>query len=354
MLTAASLQVTSQMGNSIPFFTDNSIIHSPTRCQDVNLKFDMNDEFVPVNKFEFMEPFEEDSTNGLCFSNIYLPEEIVADILSYMPPKNLLKLTQVCKKWCNIIKSENFWMNIYNKRHPTKAKKLPWYVFYCYFTTNNFENLLKNGNGQEQFKHWKIIKNFGDEFRIENPPCGSDPLPTGVPEFNGHTSCFSTSFYECNKIQEILIADKRLLRYILNKFMPHIYVSEWVAGRFDCGCMYKLVFKGYHQDYNARLESFIDGEEEGSLRPLFYLTSTTVIEQWQGRRWEKVELLLQEYPQDIAVLIFEHEGHDTQFWKGHYGSKMAGGVVRIVFDSIQPLPDATETSRGPENSETNT
>lgn len=46
--------------------------------------------------------------------------------------------------------------------------------------------------------------------------------------------------------------------------------------------------------------------------------------------------MLENYPDNVKMLVFEHEGNDTQFWKGHYGSKMAGGVVRFVFDSIQP------------------
>lgn len=166
-----------------------------------NLISNMNDKLVSVNEFKFMSPFVDDSPNGLHFNNIYLPEEVICDILSYIPPQEILKLTLVCKKWCNIIKSQIFWMKIYNRHYPKKAKKLPWYVYYCYFTTDNFLNLLKNGNGQDRYNHWKIIKNYGNKFKIENVPCGSDPLPSGVPEFNGCTSCFATSYQSCNKIQ---------------------------------------------------------------------------------------------------------------------------------------------------------
>lgn len=45
-------------------------------------------------------------------------------------------------------------------------------------------------------------------------------------------------------------------------------------------------------------------------------------------------MIVEKYEPDIKGLIFEHEGHDTQFWKGHYGSKMAGAVVKFLFDSI--------------------
>lgn len=157
--------------------------------------------FIPVDKFEFHSAFDVDSPNGLCFNNRYLPEEICLNILSYVPPAKILNLTLVCKNWCNIIKSDHFWMHLYNRYYSNKAKQLPWYVYYSLFTTKNYENLLKNANGEQAFKHWVIIKNYGDEFQIENPPFGADPLPANVKDFNGNTSCFATSFYECNKIQ---------------------------------------------------------------------------------------------------------------------------------------------------------
>lgn len=156
---------------------------------------------ISVEDFKFHSAFESDSLNGLYLRNQYLPEEIIWNILSFVPPEKLLSLTLVCKKWCNIIKSDHFWMDLYNRFYTNKAKQLPWYVYYSFFTTKNFKNLLKNTNGEEKFKHWKIIKNFGDEFRIENPPEGADKLPSNVQDFNGKTSCFATSFYECNKIQ---------------------------------------------------------------------------------------------------------------------------------------------------------
>ncbi|KAJ8932896.1 hypothetical protein NQ314_014377 [Rhamnusium bicolor] len=270
----------------------NMLKNLQPQCETSSSKFKMKGEFTPVYQFKFLEPFDEDSTNGLCLNNVYLPEEIIENILSYVPPTNLLGLTLVCKRWCNIIKSENFWMSIYNRRHPDKAKKLPWYVFYSYFTTDNFHNILRNGNGQEQYKYWTIVKNYGDEFKIENPPIGSEPLPPDVPDFNGRTSCFATSYQDCSKIQEISLRNKRLLRYILNKFMPHIYVSEWVAGRFDCGCMYKLGIRGYSEEYSEdmSLDSIADSPEGSSLMPLFYMTKKIVIEQWEGKNGKSLVL----------------------------------------------------------------
>lgn len=73
--------------------------------------------------------------------------------------------------------------------------------------------------------------------------------------------------------------------------MPFIYVSEWVAGRFDCGCTYKLVFKGYTENFNeGNLNNFNDDDEERAMDSTncFYLTNTVNIQQWEGKSWQKV------------------------------------------------------------------
>lgn len=189
------------MGNTQYFRMTNRNRASPISPFPDMTSLNYTYDYTSVEEFAFHGIFEEDSTNGFCFNNVYIPEEIILNIFSYVPSKDILQLTLVCKKWCNIIKSNSFWINKYNSYYHNKAKNLPWYVYYSYFTTNNYTNLIRNGNGQQQFEHWKIVKNYGDKFKIEDPPVGADPLPANVPEFNGHTSCFVTSFYECNKYQ---------------------------------------------------------------------------------------------------------------------------------------------------------
>ncbi|XP_072376927.1 F-box only protein 6-like [Diabrotica undecimpunctata] len=299
--------------------------------------------YVPVEEFQFHGPLEDDSSNGLFLNNVYFPEEIIIKILTFLPPEQLLPLSLVCKKWCNIIKSDSLWMDVYNNQFPNKAKRLPWYVYYLYYSTDNFKNLIKNGNGQEEFKHWTILTNFGDQFSIEKVPKGSDPLPEGVPEFYGYKSCFATSFYECNKIQVISLEDKRLLRYVINKFKPHIYVSEWYSGRFDCGCEYKLTIKGLASESMQKpVEDLTEEDENNDETVLFSVLKPVVIRQWEGKEWNKMEIMVEEYDKSLRTLVFQHEGVDTQFWKGHYGSKMAGGVVKFLFESMQPIEEHIE------------
>lgn len=157
--------------------------------------------FEPVEYFKFRGSFEDESVNGLCLNNHYIPEELVFLILSYVEPNKLLHLSLVCKKWCNLIKSDHFWMYLYNRLCRKKAKHLPWYIYYSYFTTNNFHNLLRNTSGERRFDSWKIVSNQGDRFTIEGIPVGADPLPWDIADFNGRTSCFATSYGASKKIQ---------------------------------------------------------------------------------------------------------------------------------------------------------
>lgn len=41
------------------------------------------------------------------------------------------------------------------------------------------------------------------------------------------------------------------------------------------------------------------------------------------------------YSPDIRYIRFTHGGKDTQFWDGHYGSKMAGAKVYLTLPILK-------------------
>ncbi|KAB0802606.1 hypothetical protein PPYR_04792 [Photinus pyralis] len=272
---------------------------------------------------EYIE-LDTETENGLFVCNMHIPEEILLHILSFVDPKVLLRYSIVCKKWNLLIKSFPLWSIIYRRKFQRKPKKLPWYIFYCRFSTEYFDiNLLKNGSGQDSFNNWALRENGGDKFIIEDPPDGADPLNVEEPEFENKTSCFVTSYSNCKKIQVVKFGQSKLFRYILSNYKPHMYLSEWTCGRFDCGSLYRLrcSYLGIIPDVTIAKPS-----------------AGQTVKQWEGRKWNKIEILITQYPEGIEGILFEHEGRDTQFWTGHYGSKMAGGMVKLLFDSIDPLP----------------
>ena len=56
-----------------------------------------------------------------------------------------------------------------------------------------------------------------------------------------------------------------------------------------------------------------------------------VTEQWKGGDlgWRKVEHVFRDYGAGVRYVLFLDGGKDTQFWAGHYGSKMAAARVQV-------------------------
>nr|AEE62816.1 unknown [Dendroctonus ponderosae] len=300
---------------------------------------------------KFLEEFELDKReelNGLILNELYLPKELLLEILSNLSSQDVIKCSLVCKTWFNLTRSTALWKSIYFKQEQRKkVRNLPWYVFYCHLSSDYFRNVIKNGNGELHFKHWQILQNKGDKFGVEKVPTGCDLLPADIPEFHGKTSCFVTSYEYCSKYQKFDLSSKRLLSYIIQKYRPILYASEWYTGRFDCSCSYDLLLacertsekwepkkliKNRHSFFpaNRTLPSSIGWPYQKSVSGSAGLDHT---------HWEKKEIFYEDYPDDLTCIIFIHGGKDAQFWKGRYGSKMAGGTLKFVFESIQPPPD---------------
>lgn len=221
-----------------------------------------------ILKYRFMEPFEiqGNDTNGLCLNDVFFPEEVLTKILTFVNPEHVLVNALVCKRWNNIIKSTHFWAQIYEREHYRPPKSLPWYVFYCYFGQKLLNwNLLKNGNGQEGLNHWDIVNEEVATFGIEpDPPLACDVLPENVPEFNGYTMCFATNGETCVKKQEVdLLLQSKLLFYIVNKFGPDIYLSDWVVARFDCSVTYTLTCTLYQKEFDRFTKTVIHNVKKG-------------------------------------------------------------------------------------------
>ncbi|KAF2900945.1 hypothetical protein ILUMI_05239 [Ignelater luminosus] len=270
-----------------------------------------------------IQNYVKNTKNGLYLNNMYIPEEIILHILTFVDPKELLKCSLVCHNWNRFIKSYTLWSTLYRRKYHDKPKQLPWYLFYCLFNTNYFNNLLKNGNGEMDLSYWRILHN--GKCIIEDPPRGAHPLPLHVPEFNNQGGCFATHNGNYWKMQNINLGKNSFFHYITNRYKPHIYLSEWTACKYDCGCIYTL-----------RCGLVRSGTCDLYRRKAGAVHHVNVKE---GSKWEKVEIIITEYPNDIEELIFEHEAHDINEYRTYdSGGKVAGCVLKFLFDSIEPLP----------------
>lgn len=101
---------------------------------------------------ETSEMFEINSDNGYFLCNKYfIPEEVLALILSHVPPKDLVfNCRRVCKYWCNIIDSLVWRIKL--KRinvPPNKIIELPWFACFWIVTKQPLgRNLIRNSCGE--------------------------------------------------------------------------------------------------------------------------------------------------------------------------------------------------------------
>ncbi|KAK6641688.1 hypothetical protein RUM44_013403 [Polyplax serrata] len=179
-----------------------------------------------------------------------------------------------------------------------------------------------NGPAGEKLKYWDILSSGGDGWGVEKPPLGCDNLSENCETVNvssdiiTHNSCFVTSYYSCTKKQLIDLRKEGIYPEVIDKLQPRITISDWCSGRFDCGAIYDLKVTLL----NENLETVADFEVRKHVGAA------------DGTQWVKVSHVFTNYGPGVKFIEFYHGGMDSQFWKGHYGSKMTGSTVTVSFE----------------------
>jgi len=78
---------------------------------------------------------------------------------------------------------------------------------------------------KDEYNHWNII-NDHNWWTIEQRPEGAPDLPDD-PDFDGHTSCFVSTYRLCSKKQKIIFNMYGLNNAIMKLLEPEITISEW-------------------------------------------------------------------------------------------------------------------------------
>ncbi|XP_034934476.1 F-box only protein 6-like [Chelonus insularis] len=261
--------------------------------------------------------YDENGNNGFVLCDKYIPEELLAELLCYVDYKSLLNCQIVCKRW-KVLIQEYVWRKkaemIFGQSLQC-IKDMPWPVYYVICKKNPFDkNLVKNHSGQNGLKKdWQIVSQGGDHWKVENPPNGVPPLPDD-PVFEGHQSCFVTSYFTCTKRQIINLVEEGLSPYLLDTFQPPIVVSEWYSCRWDCPASYEC-FIALLDENNKTLKShkfrdILEGDEKQN-------------------KWHHFTYEFTNYGTGVKQILFQDGGCDCLFWAGHYGSKMAGASVVV-------------------------
>ncbi|XP_038677900.1 F-box only protein 6-like [Scyliorhinus canicula] len=242
-----------------------------------------------------------------------LHEDVLAEILCHVPGKDLiLNCRLVCRLWRELVDRTHIWKEKCIRERAFQRN--------LHFITPNdwmklyfiplAVNLIKNPSAEEDLRFWSIDENGGDEWNVETLPGGhgqNHPCKT----LNKY---FVTSYGLCRKSQIIDLSAHGLWGGLLDFLQPKIVVSDWYAGRHDCGCMYAL---------SVELLS----EDRTPIRS--YNSEEIRIPQWSDVKWNQITHVFENYGPGVRYVHFSHEGRDTQFWAGWYGVRVTNSSVTV-------------------------
>ncbi|XP_072285849.1 F-box only protein 27-like isoform X2 [Pyxicephalus adspersus] len=248
-----------------------------------------------------------------------LPDEVLLLILSFVPAKDLvLHCRCVSHRWKYLIDSPTIWRMKCERMNSTDILRMadmchsiPWQRL-CIKEPFS-RNLVCNPCGTEQLQHW-TYNNEGDGWAVEN----NDSEIEGAES----QTCFVTSFHWCEKYQIIDLVKEGLWEHFLDVHQPAICISDWYAGRHDCGYMYYLKVQLLAVDKTGVIQEF-------TKRP-------DPVPQWNDTKYTQVYHEFRGYGPGVRYVKFMHKGKDIQFWKGWYGARITNSSVTIKCNNIEP------------------
>ncbi|XP_033097735.1 F-box only protein 44-like [Anneissia japonica] len=254
-----------------------------------------------------------------------LPDEILTLILVLVPDECIKHCGLVCCRWSEIVVATTFWKEKCLRKGYILSSLIAsyapnnWKEFY--YLKPYSRNLIQNPSGKDGLeKNWTIRRNGGDEWKVEDKTIGAKDKPEELLTVNeGSTENFATSYGWCEMDQVIDLEKEGCSLKLIDDHQPEIYVSEWYTERFDCGCYYEL-----------QVQLFAALSDKDPIEEHHFASG--LIPQWSDNEWKQVEHTFKNYGKGVRFIRFIHRGKDSQFWAGHYGSKMAGAQVRILID----------------------
>ncbi|XP_043930027.1 F-box only protein 27-like [Protopterus annectens] len=178
-------------------------------------------------------------------------------------------------------------------------------------------NLIKNPCGEDGFNYWTKIDG-GNGWVIENH---HSDAPEGSSD-----KCFVSSYGWCVKKQTVDLIEEGLSREFLDSQQPDICIYDWYSCRNDCGCTYSITVRLLAEDRKTVLAKFEKHPPE--------------IPQWSTPIYKKVSCVFRDYGSGVRYVSFLHRGKDTQFWAGHYGSRITNSTVVVRENRLEDLEGA--------------
>ncbi|KAG8448881.1 hypothetical protein GDO86_015814 [Hymenochirus boettgeri] len=242
------------------------------------------------------------------------PDDILIVILSFVPARDLVRnCRRVNRHWRHLVDSPTLWRNKCEREWSSEpfrgALGVPNMNWQRASVKSPFSrNLIKNPCGKEGLQHWRTVDR-GDGWVVENNRTDL--------EGSECQKSFVTSFSWCEKTQIVSLLKEGLWEEILDSYQPHICISDWFAGRDDCGCVYKISVELLAADRERVIDEFHENPDP--------------IPQWNDESYHQVSHVFQDYGPGVRYVKFNHKGRDTQFWKGWYGSRITNSSVTVRF-----------------------
>ncbi|TSM04915.1 F-box only protein 6 [Bagarius yarrelli] len=240
-----------------------------------------------------------------------LPLNAIEEVLLNLPEQQVICVCRlVCTEWKSVVDSTALWRERCRRDgiKPLVIHKIPrdWQVYYL--LSKKRRNLLKNPDADEGFNNWKILKNGGDRWAIENV---FRPHPDETV-----TECFVTSYGLCMKSQLVDLEQEGYSPALMDIIQPDIVISDWYAPRWDCGSVYEI-----HVELLNQKKKTVQ----------FFQPDPVRLPQWNDQQWQQMTHTFRDYGPGVRFVQFTHGGQDTQFWAGHYG-------IRVTHSSVEIFP----------------
>ncbi|KAE8585855.1 hypothetical protein XENTR_v10021476 [Xenopus tropicalis] len=252
------------------------------------------------------------------------PDDVLLVILSFVPSRDLLKSCRlVSKRWKQLVDSPTLWkikcQQEWRKEVFNSALSIPNMNWQRLYLKKPFlRNLIRNPCGTEGLQHWESTDG-GDGWKVED-----NHFPLEVAD--SQTS-FVTSFRWCKKTQDVDLLKEGLWEDLLDNQQPPICISDWYAGRCDCGCVYEIKVQLLSKDRKHCIDEFT--------------ASPDPIPQWNNGIYHQVSHVFHGYGPGVRFVRFFHMGKDTQFWKGWYGSRITNSSVIVRIKKYEEVCGST-------------
>ncbi|XP_056397040.1 F-box only protein 27-like isoform X2 [Hyla sarda] len=247
------------------------------------------------------------------------PDDILFSILSFVPTQDLvLRCRRVSRRWKCLVDSASLWrMKCERERMrdtllaAEMCGSMPWQR--VTIKKPFARNLLRNPCGMDGLNHWSF-RHGGNGWRVEDNH--------SIIEGAKNQICFVTSFSWCEKSQFVDLLREGLWEHFLDVHQPVICISDWYAGRQDCGCVYRITVQLLAADSETVLQEFTMAPDP--------------IPQWNDTQYHQVTHEFRHYGPGVRYVKFTHRGKDTQFWKGWYGARITNSSVIVKCDNLEP------------------